>query len=398
MEEQYGSGAYGLRGITLTHGEGARIFDDEGNSYVDCVAGHGAAILGHAHPVIVDAMHEQSQRLMACSNSFSNDQRARLLERLIHNCNHLDDANFSRAFLTNSGTEAVEAALKLARHATGRSEIIATMRCFHGRTFGSLSLTWRKKYRKPFEPLVPDVNHIPLNNIEAAQEAITEETAAVVVEPVQGEGGVIPADSAYLEALREQCDETGTLLIFDEIQTGFGRTGEWFAFQHHNVVPDVLTLAKGIAGGFPMGAMVFRESVEPFSNGIHGSTFGGNPLASAVSLATMGILEEQNLPARSKELGAKALEYLSEELEDTQIIRGIRGFGLMIGIELRRRVTPVLKELMERGILALPAGSTILRFLPPLNIPEEEWEFVLEETVAILQDRTMPTRKASEQG
>jgi len=387
VEEQLGSGAYAQRGISLVRGEGVKVWDSDGREYIDCISGHGAAVLGHAHPAISEALATQSERLITCSNSFSNDVRADALRRLTDVLSAGTQEAFDSVFLTNSGTEAVEAALKIARYQTGRPGLIAMKGGFHGRTLGSLSLTWRKKYREPFQPLIPEVTHIPMNNSEAASEAIDDNTAAVVVEPIQGESGVIPADPEFLGALRSLCRERGARLVFDEVQTGFGRTGNWFAFQGYDVVPDIISLAKGIAGGVPMGATAIRSGLDKLSPGSHGSTFGGNPLASAASLATMDVLERENLVSRANELGEYTQQFLQGRLDDSRMIRDIRVQGLMIGIELRRRVTPVLKELMDRGILALPAGSTVLRLLPPLIIRKAELHSVLEHIVDILKSR-----------
>jgi acetylornithine/LysW-gamma-L-lysine aminotransferase len=263
---------------------------------------------------------------------------------------------------------------------TGRSGIVAAMRGFHGRTMGALSMTWNKKYRKAFDGWTADVKHVPYNNLEAAQKAITEETAAVVVEAIQGEGGVNPGDLDYLRGLRQRCDETGTMLVLDEIQAGLGRTGRWFAFEHAGITPDVIALGKGIAGGLPMGAVVWRGEHGQIPGGSHGTTFGGNPLVSAASAATIRTLRDDNLVTRSAELG----EWLIDELRamDHPQVREVRGRGLMIGIELRGRVTPVLQGLQERGVLALPAGATVLRLLPPLIITQEQ----LTEVVDAIRD------------
>jgi acetylornithine/LysW-gamma-L-lysine aminotransferase len=258
------------------------------------------------------------------------------------------------------------------------------MRGFHGRTLGALSLTWSKTYREPFAPWQPEVNHIAFNNLEAAAEAITKDTAAVVVEVVQGEGGVHPADADYLQGLRQLCMERGALLIVDEIQTGFGRTGRWFAFEHMGIVPDVVAMGKGIAGGVPMGAVAWRGELGTLPKGAHGSTFGGNPLASAAAIAAINALRDQNLPQRSADLGA----WLLQELNDRDLpgVREIRGLGLMIGIDLRVRVTPVLQALQDRGVLALPAGKTVLRLLPPLVITRDELLTIVDAIQAALQE------------
>lgn len=380
LENRRGSGAYPMRGITLVRGEGARVWDDAGTEYIDCVGGQGAAILGHAHPALSTAVTEQASRMVSCPGIFANDTRARALELLA------EVTGFPRFFLCNSGAEAIEGALKFARLTTGRAGIVATMRGFHGRTMGALSTTWDQKYREPFKPLIPQVEHAPYDNLDAAAEFITEETAAVLVEPVQGEGGVRPPSDGYLVGLRELCDERGALLIFDEVQTGFGRTGRWFAHEHYGVVPDLMALAKGIAGGVAMGAVAMGAKIGELSSGAHGSTFGGNPLACAACVATIETLQRDELPARVERMGAWALKTLAHELADARMVREVRGMGFLIGVELRTRVTPLLKQLMEEhNILALPAGSTVLRLLPPFVIDERDWEFVIETIIEELR-------------
>jgi len=277
---------------------------------------------------------------------------------------------------SNSGTEAIEAALKFARYQTGRPNIVATMRGFHGRTMGSLSATWNKKYREPFEPLVPGFNHVPYDNIEAMTEAIDDTTAAVLVEIVQGEGGVFPGSGDYFAALRQLCSERGALLIVDEIQTGVGRTGRWLACEHHALAPDVVSLGKSIGGGLPMGVTVWRSELGQFQSGLHGSTFGGNPLVCAASRAVIEVMAEEQLPQRAEQLGAWTRDAL--EALPARRIREVRGLGLMIGIELRTKVTPVLQKLMERGVWALPAGLNVLRLLPPLVIDQSDLEQVVK--------------------
>lgn len=376
LETHHGSGAYPMRGITLVRGKGARVWDDVGTRYIDCVGGQGAAVLGHAHPALTAALSEQAARMIACPGIFANDVRARCLQRLA------DVTGFPRFFLCNSGAEAIEGALKVARLVTGRPGIVAAMRGFHGRTMGALSTTWTPKYREPFEPLVPEVVHVPFDDVDAAADAVTEDTAAVLVESVQGEGGVRPPSPDYLVGLRRLCHARGALLVFDEVQTGFGRTGRWFAYNRYGVTPDLMALAKGIAGGVAMGAVALGPRVGELPTGSHGSTFGGNPLACAACVATIDTLEREQLPARADRLGTWALETLQDELADARIVREVRGLGLMIGVELRTRVTPLLKTLMaDHAILALPAGSTVLRLLPPLVIDEDDWQFVVETIV-----------------
>ncbi len=291
-------------------------------------------------------------------------------------------SGFPRVFLCNSGTEAVEAALKFARISTGRSGVVAAMRGFHGRTMGALSATWEKKYREPFEPLVPGFTHTPYNNLPALIGAVNNTTAAVILEVVQGEGGVNPAQAEYLAGAQAVCREQGALLIIDEVQTGFGRTGKMFAFQHHNLQPDLVCLAKSIGGGLPMGAVLISESVGKLPPQVHGSTFGGNPLACAAALAVLEVFETEHLVERSAELGAWFLGKLQEI--QSPLVREVRGVGLMCGIELRQKVTPYLQALMAKGVLALPAGLTVMRFLPPLVIEKEALAQVIQAVGEVL--------------
>ena len=275
-----------------------------------------------------------------------------------------------RLFLCNSGTEAVESALKFARLHTGRTQIVAAMRAFHGRTMGALSATYEPKYREPFEPLIPGVTHVPYDKITALAAAVNDQTAAVILEPVQGEGGVRPASPGYLAAAAEICHQHGALLLVDEVQTGFGRTGSLFAVTHDGVTPDVLIMAKSMAGGVPMGAIAIHESLGGFTPASHGSTFGGNPLACAAGRAALKALIDDDLPAHAARKGQYIMEYLNER--QLSKVREVRGRGLLIGIELKERVQPTLVALMERGVLALPAGPNVLRLLPPLVISDAE--------------------------
>ncbi len=379
LENRYTSGLYAKRPLTIVRGEGAQVWDDQGRVYIDCVAGHGVANIGHSHPRVVEALRAQAERIITCPEMFYNDTRARLLERL-----GTLVPGMERVFLCNSGTEAVEAAIKFARFSTGRPGIVAAMRGFHGRTLGSLSATWNKKYRAPFHPLVPEFSHIPYNKPEALRAAVTENTAAVLLEAVQGEGGIHPATPEFLQTAEAVCRERGALLIIDEIQSGMGRTGKMFAFQHSGVQPDLVTMAKGIAGGVPMGAVLIGERVAPLKPGIHGTTFGGNPLAAAASLATLEVLAEERLPERAAEMGAYFLERL--RALESPLIREVRGQGLMIGVELKRKVAPVIQALMAHGVLALPAGMTVVRFLPPLVITQAQIDTVVAAFKTALED------------
>lgn len=378
LESQYTSGVYPKREVVIVRGEGARVWDDRGREYIDCVGGHGVAIVGHCNPAVVEAIRQQAATLITCPEIFYNDVRARLLERLVS----LAPAGLERAYLCNSGTEAIEAALKLARLSSGRPGFVATMRSFHGRTMGALSATWEPKYRKPYLPLVPGFSHVPYNKLDALREAVDENTAAVLIEVVQGEGGVNPGHVEYLRGVREVCNETGALLLIDEVQTGFGRTGKLFACEHHDLQPDLMCVAKGIAGGVPMGAVLLSPKIANIKPGVHGSTFGGNPLACAAALATLDYITEHDLPGQAARKGTWAMERLGGI--EARVIRNVRGLGLMIGIELRKRVTPYLRALMDEGVLALPAGRTVLRLLPPLVISDEQLATVCDAIERVL--------------
>jgi acetylornithine/LysW-gamma-L-lysine aminotransferase len=379
MEDRYGSGLESKQPLVLVRGQGARIWDAEGREYIDCSTGPAVASVGHANPVVAEAIAEQAKQLLVCSNGYYNDKRAELLSTLMR----IAPAGMERAYLCNSGTEAVEAALKFARAATGRTKVIAAMRAFHGRTMGALSATWRKEYRKPFEPLVPGFGFVPYNRLERMEQAVDEETAAVILEVVQGEGGVRPAAAGYLEGVQALCHERGALLILDEVQTGFGRTGRMFACEHHAVQPDLMCLAKAMAGGIPMGAVLIGERVGPLPKKAHGTTFGGNPLACAAASAAIHFVESENLPQRAAELGLRLADGL--KAIPSPLVREVRGLGLMIAVELKNKSGPYLAALAERGVLALSAGANAIRFLPPLVITEQEVDRVVQQTAAVLE-------------
>ncbi len=379
LEDHYDCGVYPMQPVALVRGQGARVWDADGREYIDCMAGHGVANVGHANPAVNRAITEQIARLITCHGAVYNDQRALLLQKLVS----IAPPGFERAFLCNSGAEAVEAAFKFARLVTGRKKIVAAMRGFHGRTFGALSATWRKEYREPFEPLVPGFEFVPYNKLDRMQEAVTEETAAVILEVVQGEGGVYPGDPEYLRGVQAICQEKGALFIVDEIQTGFGRTGKTFACEHYDLRPDLMCVAKGLAGGLPMGAVLIGARVGALPKRVHGNTFGGNPLCCAAALATIGYLESENLPRRAAERGEQLLAGL--RAIQSPRIREVRGLGLMVGVELKEQAGPYLAALAERGVLALSAGPTVMRFLPPLVISAEEIETVVEKTAEVLE-------------
>jgi acetylornithine/LysW-gamma-L-lysine aminotransferase len=378
-EERYSTGVYSKREVTIVRGEGTHLWDEHGKEYIDCAAGMGVASLGHAHPIVAEAIAAQARTLITCPELFYNDQRAQLLERLAA----VTPPGLNRIFLCNSGTEAVEGALKFARMSTGKPNIIATMRAFHGRTMGALAATWDPDYRKHFEPLPAGFRHVPYNRLEALAEAIDDNTAAVLLEVVQGEGGVRPASAAYLQGAQELCHQRDVLLIIDEVQTGFGRTGKFFACEHYGLQPDILTMAKAMAGGLPMGAFAIGERVRTIHKGTHSSTFGGNPLACAAASAVLDVLQGQRLPEYAAEVGT----YFKERLQaiESSKIREVRGLGLMLGMELKEKVAPYLRGLMERGVITLAAGTTVLRFLPPLIIPIEDIDTVVAQVTEVLQ-------------
>jgi acetylornithine/LysW-gamma-L-lysine aminotransferase len=332
---------------------------------------------------VAAAIAEQASTLITLFESYPNDKRAALMQKMATLVLGLE-----RVFFCNSGTEAVEAALKFARISTGRTEIVAAMRAFHGRTFGALSATFNKKYRQGFEPLVPGFSHVPYNKIEALEEAVTDKTASVILEVIQGEGGVYLADLEYIQAARRICDEKGALLIIDEIQTGFGRTGKMFTVQHFDITPDMLCCAKSLAGGVPMGAVLIGERVQNLTAGTHGTTFGGNPLSCAAGLAALTAIEEEGLAGQAAEKGA----YLMDKLRqiDSPLIREVRGMGLMVGVELKQKVAPYLKVLQDHNILALNAGMTVLRFLPPLVISYEQLDRLVVALEDVLTSESLP--------
>lgn len=377
LERSYGLEVYPKRGIAVVKGRGAEVWDDEGRRYIDCVAGIGVASVGHANAMVAEAVAGQARTLVTCPGIFYNDVRARLLERLAA----VAPEGLSRGFLCNSGTEAVEAAFKFARVETGRTGIVSAMRGFHGRTLGALSATYKKQYRDLFEPLVPGFSFVPFNNAEKLGAAVTEDTAAVVLEPVQGEGGIRPASAEFLQAARAACDRTGALLIFDEIQTGFCRTGRMFACEHHGVTPDMLCLAKAMGGGVPIGAVLANDRVNP-PVGKHGSTFGGNPLACAAALAAIRFMEDERLAERAERLGGRFRKRF--ERRAPARVRALRQVGLMIGVELRERCRPYLQALMEQGVLTLPAGATVIRVLPPLVITAGQVDEVVDGLARVL--------------
>ncbi|HQJ87658.1 MAG TPA: aspartate aminotransferase family protein [Methanoregulaceae archaeon] len=339
----------------LVKGLGARVWDDEGNEYIDCVAGIAVCSTGHCHPHVVEAICRQAGRLIHCSNLYYVPGQAELAERLVHH------TGMAKAFFSNSGAEANEGAIKLARLATGRERFVAFEHGFHGRTLGSLAVTHKPAIREPFEPLEPRCDFVPYGDLEGLKAAIGPGTAGVFVEPIQGEAGVITPPDEFFVGVRDLCDDTGALMIVDEVQTGMGRTGTWLAIQQTGVMPDIVSLAKGIASGFPMGAIVAREGLE-FTRGQHGSTFAGGPLACAAAHATLDVIEEvlPSVPAKGERFRA-ALARFEPRIR-----------GLMVGISVGERCGEVAAVCAANGVLVNCAADGNLRLVPPLVIGDEE--------------------------
>lgn len=374
VEQKYMANVYSKRPAVITKGKGAIVWDINGKEYIDCMGAYGVCIVGHCHPKVVEAIKRQAETLISCHGSFYNDARSELLQKIAK----ISPKGLDKTFLSNSGTEAVEAAIKLARKFTGKPEIIAFMGAFHGKTMGALSATWDKKYRGPYEPLVPGFKHVPYGDSGKVREAITDNTAAVLVEPIQGEGGIKVPPENFLRELQEICNEKRILLICDEVQTGFGRTGKLFAFEHYGILPDVVCLAKSIAGGVPIGLTVAREDVmAAFKVGDHSSTFGGNPLACAAASAAIDVVLEENLSERAATLGKYFKDRLDVLRGKYKIVREVRGLGLMIGMEFRFDIFNIILGSMKRGVIILDAGRNILRFLPPLVITREQIDQVV---------------------
>jgi acetylornithine/LysW-gamma-L-lysine aminotransferase len=369
------------RGLTLVRGEGSYLWDDKERRYLDLMTNYGVNLLGHAHPLVTDAIKRQASKLTNAHQSFDTPARQDFLDAL----GPLLPPPLRRISFGNSGAEAIEAALKFARVATGRIGIIATHRAYHGRTFGALSATADAKYRDPFAPMLEGVRHIPFDDLDALDKVLDDSVGAVIVEPIQGEGGVrVPADG-YLRGIRERCDARGILLICDEIQTGF-RTGSPFAFTREDIVPDILCLSKSIANGLPIGVTVTTEAVsERVPRGSHGSTFAGNPLVCAAGAVTLKVLSDETLHVRA----ARAGERFQERIRDIGLpqIREIRGRGMLQAVELKKPVTPVIKAMQENGVLVLPAGGTVIRFLPSILIEDAQ----LDEGIEALADAVRQT-------
>lgn len=375
---KYHTPNYGRVPICLVRGDGVRVWDSDGREYLDFAAGIAVVALGHCHPRVTGAIREAAATLLHVSNLYHTAPQTHLAKLL---CEH---SFAERVFFCNSGAEANEAALKLARKyakerfASDRYEVVATRGSFHGRTLATVTATGQEKYQHGFEPLMPGFKHVPYNDLGAMERAIDNRTAAILVEPIQGEGGVNVPDDGYLPGLRKLCDESGALLIVDEVQTGVGRTGRLWGYEHSGVEPDVMTLAKALANGVPIGAMLTRDAIaRVLGPGTHASTFGGTPFVSSVALATLGTVIGEKIPERAAQMGRHLMDGLRELGRTSAAVRTVRGRGLLIGVELDRPAGPVVDACREAGLLALTAGERVLRLAPPLIVDQRDCDRAL---------------------
>lgn len=364
---------YPLQDIMLDHGKGCYLYDTMDKSYLDFAAGIAVAALGHAHPVFINSITKQANKMAICPASYMTEPRQACGRFLLeHSC-------FDRVYLCNSGTESVEAAFKLARKwayeskGSNCNEIITFEHAFHGRTMAAASLTYKRDSQPFYAPYIEGIHTATFNNIESVKNLVSDKTAAIIIEPIQGEGGILPAKQAFLKELRTLCDTCNIALIFDEIQCGMGRTGKTFSYEHYGVEPDIITLAKGMGGGFPVGAMLAKNPIAKyFDTGAHGTTYGGNPLACAVALSVMKEILTQNMLDHVAQTGA----YFIQKLEDLSLkydqLEDVRGQGLMIGVDMNIPVSPFVKKLRQNGLMTTMAGDKTLRFTPPLIVTEEE--------------------------
>lgn len=383
--EDYYMPVFARYNIVLSHGEGPYVYDNDGKQYLDFLAGIAVNVLGHAHPALVAAISKQAGKLIHCSNLYYTEVQAKLVKSLAV------ASGLDKVFIANSGAEANEGAIKLARKyakkiSAGKIDIITAQHCFHGRTLATLTATAQPKYQEGYEPLPGGFSYVPYNDIEALKAAVTENTCAILLEPIQGEGGINMPDANYLRQVRDLCDQKGVLLILDEIQTGMGRTGTMFAYQQYGIVPDIVTLAKGLGGGVPIGAFIASNKVaSAFKSGDHGSTFGGNPLASAAGNAVLAIIEEEGLLDNAQKVG----NYLEKGLLVLQakypkLITQVRGKGLMLGVQLTVPGRDIVNSCLEKGVIINCTAGDVLRLVPPLNIENVHVDEVLAVLDAVL--------------
>ncbi len=384
LADKYHVNLYGRYPLTLNRGEGVYVTATNGKTYLDALAGIAVNCLGYSHPRLVNAIQEQSAKLIHTSNFFYNEPQSKLAKLLA------EISGLDKVFFCNSGAEAVEGAIKLARkygHIKEKSgKIISMKNCFHGRTIGAISMG-KKKYQTGFEPMVPGFEQVEMNNVEMLNNTVNDETVAIILEPIQGEGGINPVDKNYLETARNLCDKHNALLILDEIQCGIARTGTMFAYQQYGIEPDIVTSAKALGGGFPIGAVIAKEHVAAaFKHGEHGTTYGGNPLACAAAHAVLTTIVEDNLSKKSAENGNYFTEKMRKKAKDWSAIKEVRGSGLMIGVELNFEGAPVVKAMRERGIIANCASDTVMRIVPPLIINREELDTIIDVLTASIKE------------
>ena len=373
LEDNYEIDVYPRRDIVLVKGKKSKLYDENGREYIDCASNIGVSNIGHANEEVAKALVNQYMKIANCYSMFYNDIRGKFAKKLID----LAPGNLNKVFFCNSGSETIEAAIKFARASTKKSKVICAIRGFHGKTMGALAATWEKEYQIPFMPMLQGFVHAPFNNFEKLESVVDDDTSAVLLEVIQGEGGVRIGDKNYFKKVRKLCNDRKIILIIDEVQTGFGRTGKMFACEHYDVTPDILCLAKSIAGGIPMGAVLCNDNIK-IPKKSHTSTFGGNPVACAAGLASIEFIEKENLPQKAAILGEYFLKGLQEIQKNCPRIVEIRGMGLMIGIELNEKAGPYINPLMEKGIIVLLAGPRVIRLLPPLVITKDEIDIVLK--------------------
>lgn len=384
LEQKYHMQLYKRYPLTLVRGEGTRVWDSDGKEYLDALAGIAVNNLGHCHPTVVEAIRSQATKLMHISNFYFNEPQSRLAQLLC------EASGMDRAFFCNSGVEAVEAAIKLARkYAASKKKqgsVVAMENCFHGRTLATITMG-SEKYRKGFEPLPPGFDVIPMNDLDALDKVLSDDPIAFILEVVQGEGGINPVGHEYLVKLRRVCTDRNILLIVDEVQSGMGRTGKMFAFQDHEIRPDIMTVAKALGNGFPIGSMLATQDVaESFDPGNHGTTFGGNPLACAAACAVLETMTEENIVEQSASKGDYLMGKLREATKGWKAVKEIRGRGLMIGIELEFEGAEVVTRMMDKGVLANCTADTVVRLTPPLIISEQELDRVVETLVTSIEE------------
>ena len=366
-EDQYLANLYQRFPINIAAGKAAKVWDTSGNEYIDCMGGYGVALIGHSNDKVIKAIKDQAEKLIACHMSVYNDTRLNFLHKL----SSIAPEGLSKTFFSNSGAEAVEAALKFSRKYTGRTGIIAMSGAYHGKTFGALSVTYNEKYRKSFMPLLADVKFVPYNDPSKLEEVIDNNTGTVILEPIQGETGIIIPRDGLIQEIREICNRHRLVLIFDEIQTGLGRTGKMWAGQNWNTLPDIMCVAKGIAGGVPMGLTLAKpEIMQVMTIGDHSSTFAGNPLACAAAIATLDVISEDKLIDNAFRTGKYFKDGLLALSDRHKIIREVRGLGMMLAVELRFDVKDILFDGIKNGLLMLYSGRNIIRLLPPLVMDE----------------------------